>query len=135
MNIGFINERKRALNLTNQKIAEQTGITLSTLDKITSGANTNPKLDTMKALARVLNCSIDDFTDERSQSLDSDELNLIDRYRALDDYGKAFIRLVIDHETRRIGSGAVLSAAYITPEELQRGAEKAAQSDGKAAND
>ena len=135
MNIGFINERKRALNLTNQKIAEQTGITLSTLDKITSGVNTNPKLDTMKALARVLNCSIDDFTDEHSQSLDSDELNLIDRYRALDDYGKAFIRLVIDHETRRIGSGAVLSAAYITPEELQRGAEKAAQSDGKAAND
>lgn len=135
MNIGFINERKRALNLTNQKIAEQTGITLSTLDKITSGVNTNPKLDTMKALARVLNCSIDDFTDEHSQSLDSDELNLIDRYRALDDYGKAFIRLVIDHETRRIGSGAVLSAAYITPEELQRGAEKAAQPDGKAAND
>lgn len=135
MNIGFINERKRALNLTNQKIAEQTGITLSTLDKITSGVNTNPKLDTMKALARVLNCSIDDFTDEHSQSLDSDELNLIDRYRALDDYGKAFIRLVIDHEIRRIGSGAVLSAAYITPEELQRGAEKAAQPDGKAAND
>ena len=135
MNIGFINERKRALNLTNQKIAEQTGITLSTLDKITSGVNTNPKLDTMKALARVLNCSIDDFTDEHSQSLDSDELNLIDRYRALDDYGKAFNRLVIDHETRRIGSGAVLSAAYITPEELQRGAEKAAQPDGKAAND
>lgn len=135
MNIGFINERKRALNLTNQKIAEQTGITLSTLDKITSGMNTNPKLDTMKALARVLNCSIDDFTDEHSQSLDSDELNLIDRYRALDDYGKAFIRLVIDHEIRRIGSGTVLSAAYITPEELQRGAEKAAQPGGKAAND
>ena len=135
MNIGFINERKRALNLTNQKIAEQTGITLSTLDKITSGVNTNPKLDTMKALARVLNCSIDDFTDERSQALDSDELNLIDRYRALDDYGKAFIRLVIDHETRRIGFGAVLSAAYITPEELQRGAEKAAPPDSKAAND
>ena len=89
----------------------------------------------MKALARVLNCSIDDFTDERSQALNSDELNLIDRYRALDDYGKAFIRLVIDHETRRIGSGAVLSAAYITPEELQRGAEKAAQPDSKAAND
>ena len=135
MNIGFINELKRALNLTNQKIAEQTGIALSTLDKITSGVNTNPKLDTMKALARVLNCSIDDFTDERAQALNSDELNLIDRYRALDDYGKAFIRLVIDHETRRIGSGAVLSAAYITPEELQRGAEKAAQPDSKAAND
>ena len=38
MNITYISERKRALGLTNTKISEMTGITLSTLDKITSGA-------------------------------------------------------------------------------------------------
>ena len=48
MNISFINERKKALGLTNQMIAEQTGITLSTLDKITSGVNDNPELNTLK---------------------------------------------------------------------------------------
>ena len=101
MNTGFINERKRALNLTNQKIAEQTGITLSTLDKITSGVNTNPKLDTMKALARVLKCSIDDFTDESRQSLDNDEISLIFRYRAMDERSKKFVRMVIDYELGR----------------------------------
>lgn len=101
MNIDFINERKKALGLTNQMIAERTGITLSTLDKITSGVNDNPKLSTMKAIAGILNCKLDDF-DSNEPSLLPVEMDLIDKYRKLDEYGKSLVRLVINHEAKRV---------------------------------
>lgn len=64
MNYEVINQRKKLLGLTNAQIAERTGITLSTLDKITSGANRNPKLDTLQAIASVIGCTLDDFSDD-----------------------------------------------------------------------
>lgn len=64
MNYEIINLKKKELNLTNAQIAEKTGITLSTLDKITSGANRNPKLDTLQAIAAVIGCKLDDFSDD-----------------------------------------------------------------------
>ena len=67
MNYEIINIKKKQLGLTNAQIAERTGITLSTLDKITSGANTNPKLDTLKAIAAVIGCKLDDFNDEAAK--------------------------------------------------------------------
>lgn len=104
ININFINERKKALGLTNQMIAEKTGITLSTLDKITSGANTNPKLSTMRAISRVLNCKLDDF-DAAEPAFSSVELDLVEKYRALDLPGQTLVRLVVDHETERVKQG------------------------------
>lgn len=105
ININFINERKKALGLTNQMIAEKTGITLSTLDKITSGANTNPKLSTMRAISRVLNCKLDDF-DAAEPAFSSVELDLVEKYRALDLPGQSLVRLVVDHETERVKQGS-----------------------------
>ena len=104
MNVDFINERKKALGLTNQTIAEKTGITLSTLDKITSGVNTNPKLNTMKAIANILGCKLDDF-DAEAPEFAPDELTLLEKYRALDLSGQTLVRLVVDHETKRVRHG------------------------------
>ncbi len=56
-----LNIIKNSKNFTNAKIAELTGIKLSTIDKIFSGANKNPTLDTLKKIAKILDCSIDDF--------------------------------------------------------------------------
>lgn len=64
MNYEVINQKKKLLGLTNAQIAERTGITLSTLDKITSGVNRNPKLDTLQAIASVIGCTLDDFSDD-----------------------------------------------------------------------
>lgn len=63
MNYEIINIKKRELGLTNAQLSEKTGITVSTLDKITAGANQNPKLGTLQAIARVIGCSLDDFDD------------------------------------------------------------------------
>lgn len=63
LNFEVINSKKREMGMTNAQLAEKTGVTLSTLDKITSGANQNPKLSTLQAIARVLGCTLDDFDD------------------------------------------------------------------------
>lgn len=65
MNYEIINKRKKELKLNNAQIAERAGITLSTMDKITSGANQNPKLDTLFAIADVLGLTLDDFDDRK----------------------------------------------------------------------
>lgn len=107
MNIRFINERKKALGLTNQMIADQTGITLSTLEKITSGVNANPKLSTMKAIAKVLECKLDDFDDidnaDENSRISIDEMLFVDKFRALDTHGKAVVNAVLDLEYKRCG--------------------------------
>ena len=101
MNIAFINERKHALSLTNQQIAEQANITLSSLDKITSGRNTNPKLSTVKALARVLKCSIDDFVDTEAAQFTGKEVEIIEKYRMLDEHGRYVVTVILDAEYDR----------------------------------
>lgn len=63
MGFEIINVLKKEKGLTNAQIAKMSGITLSTLDKITSGVNTNPKLDTLQAICKVLGCTLDDFAD------------------------------------------------------------------------
>ena len=69
MNHEIINIKKKELGLNNAQIAERAGITLSTMDKITSGANQNPKLDTLFAIADVLGLTLDDF-DDRPKTTD-----------------------------------------------------------------
>ena len=46
---------------TNQKISALTGIPISSIDKIFSGNNKNPTVETISKIAEVLGCSIDDF--------------------------------------------------------------------------
>ena len=63
MGFEIINAIKKEKGLTNAQIAQLSGVTLSTLDKITSGVNTNPKLDTLQAICSVLGCTLNDFAD------------------------------------------------------------------------
>ena len=58
MGFEIINTLKREKGLTNAQLAALSGVTLSTIDKITAGFNTNPKLDTLQALCRVLGCTL-----------------------------------------------------------------------------
>lgn len=46
---------------TNQKISALTGIPISSIDKIFSGNNKNPTIETISKIAEALDCSIDDF--------------------------------------------------------------------------
>lgn len=61
----FKNKKK----LTNIRISELTGLPISNLDKIFSGLNKNPTLDSLKKIADTLDCSIDDFINYDAEPL------------------------------------------------------------------
>lgn len=61
MGLEKLNEFKKKRGLTNFQLSQMTGITISTIDKITSGNNTNPKLRTIEALCNALGCTLDDL--------------------------------------------------------------------------
>ena len=103
MGFEIINKLKKEQNLTNAQLADLSGVTLSTLDKITSGANKNPKLDTLQAICRVLGCTLNDFMDEQTHRcvthISNEALRLARDYdTALDDRGRRTIRNVMDFE-------------------------------------
>lgn len=101
MNYEIINSRKKELGINNAQLAELSGLTLSTVDKITSGANQNPKLGTLKAIAKVICCTLDDFDDEPIRSISPAALDLARKYDRLDQHGQAVISAVADLEVSR----------------------------------
>jgi len=114
MGFEIINKIKKEKGLTNAQIAQMSGITLSTLDKITSGVNKNPKLDTLQAICSVLGCTLNDFADTPSgYQLSFSEQDHIKKYRSLDDYGKEAVESVLNIEYRRCEASAEPSRSMI----------------------
>lgn len=94
MNYEIINEKKKLLGLTNQMIADKTGITLSTMDKITSGINQNPKLETLQAIAKVIGCTLDDFAADKKEEFSPAALRIARIYDKSTDKIKAAFEAV-----------------------------------------
>ena len=63
MGLEKIAECKKKLGITTDELSKMSGVPLGTLNKILSGATKDPKLETLKAIARVLGLSLDDFDD------------------------------------------------------------------------
>ncbi|CEJ74256.1 DNA-binding protein [[Clostridium] sordellii] len=100
MGLEIINILKKEQGLTNEELSIKSGVPLGTLSKITSGITKDPKLETLKSIAKVLNCSLDDFDDNTNSYVLSkqDEINLIEKYRQLDTHGKKLINTIIAFE-------------------------------------
>lgn len=60
---------KKKLNLTTEELSARSGVPVGTLNKILSGATKDPKLETLKAIARVLNLTLNDFDDEQPKTI------------------------------------------------------------------
>lgn len=106
MGFEIINAIKKEKGLTNAQIAQLSGITLSTLDKITSGVNTNPKLDTLQAICGVLGCTLNDFVDyptaKTAPLYTSEAMKLADDFdHRMDAWGQKAVRGVADTEIAR----------------------------------
>lgn len=104
MGLEKINEFKKAKGLTNKKLAEITGISISSLDKITAGDNTNPKFATIKLICDALDCSLDDLSDNRRSGKINTapvEEKVLNKYRTLDTHGKKVVDLVLNEEYER----------------------------------
>lgn len=68
MGLEKINEYKKKMGLTTEDLSRLSGVPIGTLNKILSGATKDPKLETLKSIARVLNLSLNDF-DDSNQTL------------------------------------------------------------------
>ncbi|MGU8476134.1 helix-turn-helix domain-containing protein [Clostridium perfringens] len=101
MGLEIINQLKKEKGLTNEELSQKSGVPLGTLSKITSGITKDPKLETLKSIARVLNCSLDDFDDNsnnNNMNINKDEITLIAKYRQLSPRGKKLINTIIKFE-------------------------------------
>ena len=102
MGLEKINDYKKIRNLTNKDISDITGISISSLDKITSGSNTNPKLETVKLICGALDCKLSDLLDDNNtDELTLQEQNHIKKYRTLDSYGQKAVSTLLDIEYER----------------------------------
>ena len=88
MKIERINELKKQHGLTNAQLANLTGLTISTIDKLTSGYNSNPTLDTISKLADLFNCSVDYLLGRDESTINDDEAYKPER--------ESRIRIIID---------------------------------------
>lgn len=52
---------KKLRKMTNQKLADLTGLPVGTISRIASGETKEPKLKTLRLLAHALDCTIDDL--------------------------------------------------------------------------
>ena len=54
---------KVKLDISNKDLAERTGLPVTTISRICSGSTKNPTLNTVKILAKALDCSVEELMD------------------------------------------------------------------------
>lgn len=64
MGLEKISEYKKKLGMTTEELSAKSGVPVGTLNKILSGATKDPKLETLKSIAKVLGLSLNDFDDD-----------------------------------------------------------------------
>lgn len=77
MGLEKISEYKKKLGITTEELSRRSGVPVGTLNKILSGQTKDPKLETLKSIARVLNCTLDDFDDVEKKEPSCDELKTL----------------------------------------------------------
>ena len=127
MGLEIIQELKKKKGLTTEMLSKLSGIPVGTLNKILNGETKDPKLETLKAIARVLECTLDDFDDEERQTdktkikplLTEKEKMILEKYRYIDDYGKKAVDAIlnVEHERCREESENTIE---LTEEEIER---------------
>lgn len=77
MGLEKISEYKKKLGITTEELSKRSGVPVGTLNKILSGQTKDPKLETLKSIARELNCTLDDFDDVEKKEPSYDELKTL----------------------------------------------------------
>lgn len=102
-----INEIRREKSISIDDLSEKSGVPKGTLSKITAGITTSPTLDTVKAIARALDCRLDDLDDTpRTTKItplhSSEAMKLAKDFDTLDSHGQSAVRGLMDEELNRM---------------------------------
>ncbi len=125
--INRIKQIKNEKKMTNDDLAERTGIAGGTLAKILAGISESPKLSNFVAICEALNCSLDYIMygieeNSNNYTLSDDEIDMIERFRTLDARGRDTVLAILEKE-ERFSSGEVIvapkRARILSPEPLR----------------
>ena len=98
----IISEKRNQAGLTIDELAAKSGVPKGTLNKIINGYTRDPQIETVKSIARALNCTLEDFDDSpRVRTLSQEEYLLIQQYRLLDSIGQEIVQFIIKKELER----------------------------------
>ena len=98
----IISEKRKQAGLTIDELAAKSGVPKGTLNKIINGYTRDPQIETVKSIARALNCTLEDFDDSpRVRTLSQEEYLLIQQYRLLDSIGQEIVQFIINKELER----------------------------------
>lgn len=61
LSVKKLNEYKKSKCYTNKKISELTNIPIATIDRLFSGSNSNPTVTLLQKVAKLFECTVDDF--------------------------------------------------------------------------
>ncbi len=120
-----IKQLKSEKKMTNDELAEKTGIAVGTLSKILAGISESPKLSNFVAICEALNCSLDYIMygieeNRNNYTLEEGEMALIEQYRALDPRGRETVAALIAKEAEFASPKAEVQrpARFVRPEPL-----------------
>ena len=120
-----IKQLKSEKKMTNDELAEKTGIAVGTLSKILAGISESPKLSNFVAICEALNCSLDYIMygieeNSNNYTLEESEISLIEKYRALDARGKDTVAAVVEKEMElsSVKLEPKAAARFVRPEPL-----------------
>ena len=114
-----INSLKKIKGMTNEQISKISGISLSTIDKITAGITPDPKISTVKAIVNAMGYTLNDLDDINVSLASQQDAALLERFHKLDDYGKKAVESVLQIEYERCCGATVkvFKAAHSTNDE------------------
>jgi transcriptional regulator with XRE-family HTH domain len=121
-----IKKLKNEQKLTNDQLAERSGIPLGTLSKILAGMSDSPKLSNIIAICNALDCSVEYIVsgtpeNTNNYSLSGEEIRMIESWRELDSFGRDLVETVIYKEAQRAAAVAV-TAPQTAPASNERSA-------------
>lgn len=102
MGLEIINIIKKEKGMTSKQLSEKSKVPIGTLNKILNGQTKNPAYETIFALAKALDCSVDMFCDKKDSQistpiLSQDETTLLENYNKSNDEGKKMILSYSDY--------------------------------------
>ena len=102
-----IKQLKSEKKITNDQLADMTGIPLGTLSKILAGISDSPKLVNIVAIAQALGCSLDYLIsgnpeNTNNYTLSAQEIRMVESFRQLDEHGKEITLLILEKEKERV---------------------------------
>ena len=99
-------------DLTQEELAAQLKISKSTISMYENG-NRQPDIETLEMFADFFNVNLDQLIDRETEnglSLSAEELDAIEKFRALDEHGKDVVRFLLSKEYERMNAGAAAPA-------------------------